>query len=236
MGFSPTTDLTAVITLINAIEAKLDGATGLAALKDLLDAILVDTSTTLEAKLDAIGPIVDAIEAKLDGATGLAALKDLLDAILVDTSTTLEAKLDAIGPIVDAIKAQTDKLAGEAVVEGTVTANWNTSTGTSGEAGEDLVTIGAATTRYKLHSLLLDVSTLTDGAKIHVKLFMKVNGNEKKIYDQEFTIPTGTTPPDTDGLWIVNGTVGIHDTLRVEVYSDTNESKAIAYTYMLEAM
>jgi hypothetical protein len=215
MGFSPTTDLTAVITLINAIEAKLDGATGLAALKDLLDAILVDTSTTLEAKLDAIGLV-------------LGALDTLIDAI--------EGKLDIIDPIVDAIKAQTDKLAGEAVVEGTVTANWNTSTGTSGEAGEDLVTIGAATTRYKLHSLLLDVSTLTDGAKIHVKLFMKVNGNEKKIYDQEFTIPTGTTPPDTDGLWIVNGTVGIHDTLRVEVYSDTNESKAIAYTYMLEAM
>lgn len=125
-------------------------------------------------------------------------------------------------------------------VEGTVTANWNTATGASGEAGEDLVTIGLANTRYKLLSLLLDVIGLTDGAKIHVKLFMKVNGNERKVYDQPFTVPTTaageTPPPDTLGLWIVDGTIGIHDTLRVEVYSDTNENVAIAYTYMLEAM
>lgn len=129
-----------------------------------------------------------------------------------------------------------DKLGGETPASDSVTANWNTATGTSGEAGEDLVTIGANDTKYKLHSLLLDVSALTDGASIHVKLFMQVNGVEKKVYDQTFTVPTGTTPPDTDGLWIVNGTVGIHEALRVEVYSDTNESVAIAYDYMLEAM
>jgi len=132
------------------------------------------------------------------------------------------------------------KLAGQAPVEGSVTANWNTANGTSGELGEDLVTIGIATTRYKLHSLLLDVLALTDGAKIHVKLFMKINSNERKVYDQEFTIPTTagaeTPPPDTLGLWIVNGTVVIHDTLRVEVHSDTNENVAIGYTYVLEAM
>jgi len=142
--------------------------------------------------------------------------------------------------LIDAIKVATDKLAGGAPVEGTVTANWKTATGTSGEAGEDLVSIGAAATRYKLHSLLLDVIALADGAIIDVKLFMKVNGNERKIYDQEFTVPTTaageTPPPDTLGLWIVNGTVGIHDQLRVEVYSDTDESVAIAYTYVLEAM
>jgi len=149
--------------------------------------------------------------------------------------------------VLNLIKAQTDKLAGETVVEGTVTANWNTATGTSGEAGEDLLggasaqpAIGTAATKHKLHSLLLDVTALTDGAKIHVKLFMKVNGNEKKVYDTEFTVPTTaageTPPPDTLGLWIVNGTVVVHDTLRVEVYSDTSENVAIAFTYVLEAM
>ena len=133
-----------------------------------------------------------------------------------------------------------NKLAGQAPGEGTVSANWNTATGTSGEAGEDLVTIGTAATRYKLHSLLLDVIALTDGALIDVKLFMKINGNERKIYDQSFTVPTTaageTPPPDTLGLWIVNGTVVIHDALRVEVYSNTNENVAIAYTYVLEEM
>lgn len=138
------------------------------------------------------------------------------------------------------VQVALDKLAGQAPGEGTVTANWNTATGTSGEAGEDLVSIGGATTRYKLHSLLLDVIALTDGAKIDVKLFIKINGNERKVYDQEFTVPTTaageTPPPDTLGLWIVNGTVVIHDILRVEVYSDTNENVAIAYTYVLEEM
>ena len=141
------------------------------------------------------------------------------------------------------ISTQTDKLAGETIAEGSVTANWNTGAGTSGEAGEDLLggasaepAIGAAATKYKLHSLLLDVSALTDGAAIRVKLFMKVNGVEKKVYDQAFIVPTGTIPPDTDGLWIVNGTLAIHDELRVEVYSDTDEAVAIAFTYVLEAM
>ncbi|MBA7499965.1 hypothetical protein ES704_02717 [subsurface metagenome] len=134
------------------------------------------------------------------------------------------------------VTSQTDKLAGETPVSGSTTANWNTGTGTSTEAGGDVVTLGANNTKYKLHSLLLDVSALTDGASIHVKLFMQVNGVEKKVYDQTFIVPTGTTPPDTDGLWIVNGTVGIHEALRVEVYSDTDESKAIGYDYMLEAM
>ncbi len=133
-----------------------------------------------------------------------------------------------------------NKLAGQAPGEGTVAANWNTAVGTSGEAGEDLVTIGVAATRYKLHSLLLDVDALTDGAIIDVKLFMKVNGNERKVYDTPFTVPTTaageTPPPDTLGLWIVNGTVVIHDALRVEVHSDTNENVAIAYTYVLETM
>ena len=60
---------------------------------------------------------------------------------------------------------------------------------------------------------------------------MQVHGTWRKVYSQDFT--KGTDP---DGLWIVNGTVGIHEALRCEVYSDTNESKTIDYDYMLEAM
>ncbi|MBA7545909.1 hypothetical protein ES705_38289 [subsurface metagenome] len=129
-------------------------------------------------------------------------------------------------------------MAGEDPVSGATAAyDWNTAGGgTSTEGGGDVVTIGADDTKYKLHSLLLDVSALSDGAEIHVKLFMQVNGNEKKVYDQTFIVPTGTTPPDTDGLWIVNGSVAIHEALRVEVYSDTVEAVAIGYDYMLEVM
>ena len=131
----------------------------------------------------------------------------------------------------EAIKTQTDKLAGETPVSGPVTANWNTGTGTSTEAGGDVVTIGANNTKYKLHSFLINVSALTVGAAITVKLFMQVHGTERKVYSQDFTVGT-----DPDGLWIVNGTIGIHEALRCEVYSDTDESVAIDYDYMLEAM
>jgi len=140
-------------------------------------------------------------------------------------TTTVFARLKQI------VDTYLDKLTGETPVSDSVTANWNTETGTSGEAGEDLVTIGAADTRYKLHSLVLNISALTGGAVVTVKLFMEVNGTERKVYSQDFT--KGTDP---DGLWIVNGTVGIHEALRCEVYSDTDESKAIEYDYMLEVM
>jgi len=114
---------------------------------------------------------------------------------------------------------------------GTTTANWNTATGTSGESGEDLVTIGANDTEYILDSLVLDVSACTNGAVLTVKLFQQVNGTERKVYSEGFVVNT-----DPDGLWIVAGRVGIHEALRVEVYSDTSESVAIAYDYILEAM
>jgi len=53
------------------------------------------------------------------------------------------------------------------------------------------------------------------------------------VYEQSFT---GGTDPD--GLWIINGTVGIHEALRVEVESNNaaDNGLAVNYDYMLEAM
>ena len=204
--------LAALETLVAAIETKLDdGTTGLAALKALIDA-LGDELGNGTYGLAALKALVDAIEAKLDDGTyGLAALKALIDAV--------EAKLD--------------KLTGEAPASGSVTGNWNSGTATSGEAGADVVTIGANDTKKKLHSLLINVSSLQAGGKVTVKLFTQVNGTERKVYEEEFS--KGSDP---DGLWIVNGTVGIHEALRVE--AETNKAAdngaAIDYDYMLEAM
>jgi len=169
------------------------------------------------------------------GATN--ALVDAHEESQILAGQTLEDDLKAI---YDGIAA----LPGLNIFEGTVTANWNSGFGTSLEAGEDL--LGGASAQGPipgitlLHSLLLDVLALTDGSKIHVKLFMNVNGNERKVYDQEFTVPTTigveTAPPDTLGLWIVNGTVAVHDDLRVEVYSDTDDAVAIGVTYVTGAI
>ena len=71
------------------------------------------------------------------------------------------------------------------------------------------------------------------GATVTVKLFMAVNGIERKVYEQAFA-----PGADPDGLWVVNGTLAIHEPLRVEIASDNaaDNGQAIDYDYMLEAM
>ena len=131
------------------------------------------------------------------------------------------------------LKEQITKLAGLEPESDLVTGNWQSGTGTSGEAGADLVTIGASGSRYKLHSLLVSIGALTPGAAITVKLFTAINGTERKVYSQAFT-----QGADPDGLWIVNGTLAIHEALRVEIASDNagDNGLAIDYDYMMEAM
>ena len=230
-----------------------DGAHGLAALKTLIEAIVSDLGNGIYG-LDALQALVAAIETRLDdGTTGLVALRAVLDvlgselgdgtyglAVLKALIDAIEVKLDdgtsglaALKALLDIVGAKLDKLAGETPASGSVTGNWNSGTATSGETGADLVTIGSNNTRKKLHSLLINIGLLQTGAKGTVKLFIQVNGTERKVYQEEFTKDT-----DPDGLWIVNGTVGIHEVLRVEATSNkaADNGAAIEYDYMLEAM
>lgn len=135
--------------------------------------------------------------------------------------------------IIHPFLARTMNSAGLPPHVGSLAENWQSGVATSGETGADLVSIGAVLTKYKLHSLILNISTLTLGATITVKLFMDVVGTERKVYEQSFT--QGTDP---DGLWIVNGTLGIHEVLRVEVESNNagDNGLTIDYDYMLEVM
>ncbi len=225
--------LPALKILIDAIDNDLgNGTYGLAALENLIDAIedKLDDGTT---GLGALKALIDALGGELgNGTYGLAALKALID--------TIEAKLDdgtsgldALKTLLDAIEAKLEHLAGEAPVSGSVTGNWYSGTATSGQVGADLVTIGANDTRKKLHSLLVSISSVGAGAKITIRLYMQINGTERKVYQEEFT--QGVDP---NGLWIVNGSVGIHEVLRVEAMSSKagDNGAAIEYDYMLEAM
>ena len=95
-----------------------------------------------------------------------------------------------------------------------------------------MVSIGLDNVKYKLHSLLLSIHNL-GGTAITVRLHMQVNGVERKVYDQVFNATT-----DPPGLWIVNGSVGIHEALRVTLQSNNaaDNGQAVDYDYMLEAM
>jgi len=171
----------------------------------------------------------------IENQTEKADLSQVLDKLNSDDFglQSLETLLDALCIKADSIQSQLDKLSGEAPVSGSITGNWNSGTATSGETGADVVTIGANDSKKKLHSLLLNISNFQAGAKITVKLLLQVNGVERKVYEQEFK--QGTDP---DGLWIVNGTVGIHDVLRVEAESNkaADDGVAMDYDYMLEAV
>ena len=125
----------------------------------------------------------------------------------------------------DEIKGHLNKLAGEEPVTASVTADWNT-------AEADVVSVGAEDTRYKLHSLQLSIHNLA-GTVITVRMYLPVNGNERKVYEQTFDATT--EPP---GLWVVNGILGIHHVLRVTLQSNNaaDNGKAVNYDYMLEAM
>ena len=173
--------LPALKTLIDALEDELDnGSYGLATLKGLIDAVesKLDDDTTGLAALKAL---IDALEGKLDDGThGLAALKALIDAIEAKLDDGASG-LDALKALIDAVEAKLGKLAGETPASGSVTGNWQSGTATSGEIGADVVTFGANDTRKKLHSLLLSIHNFALGGRVTVKLFMQVNGTERKV-------------------------------------------------------
>jgi hypothetical protein len=71
------------------------------------------------------------------------------------------------------------------------------------------------------------------GNTITVRLYMQVNGVERKVYDQTFDATS-----DPPGVWVVNGTVGIHEVLRVTLQSNNaaDNGQAVDYDYSLEEM
>ncbi len=121
-------------------------------------------------------------------------------------------------------------------MEGSQERNWQAGAGTSGERGADLLSLGEADKTKLLHSLLVDVGRLTAGAKLTVKMFQQINGEERKLYPPNGT--TFTVGSDPDGLWLINGTLAIHAVLRVELESDNpgDNGKPVSYTAVAENM
>ena len=101
-----------------------------------------------------------------------------------------------------------------------------------GDDEQEVVTIGAHDFKCKIQSLLLSIRNLV-GTSITIRMYMVVNGEEDKVYEQSFD--PSSDPP---GLWIINGTVGIHEALRVTLQSDSEDDNGqdVDYDYMLEAM
>ncbi len=116
------------------------------------------------------------------------------------------------------------KLAGQPPASNAVVANWQA-------AEQTLVSIGAAATRNKVQTLMIDMSTIA--GTLTIRMYHAVNGVQRQIYTQNFTVAA-----DGPGRWTINGTVGIFDVLRVTCQSDNaaDNGASIGYSYMLEAM
>ena len=150
-----------VDTVVDGIKAVTDNLPDSGALSSLatasavatvdgnVDAVLVDTGTTLPATLSTLESKVDAVDAVADGikavtdnlpdsgalsslatASALATVDTNVDSVLVDTGTTIPAtlstidgKVDTVDTVADAIKAVTDNLPDSGALSSLATAS-----------------------------------------------------------------------------------------------------------------
>lgn len=104
--------------------------------------------------------------------------------------------------------------------------NLNAGAGTSGEVGADVVTIGTAGVINIIQSLIVRIGGCTAAAVVTVKLFKDVNGTERKVYTQNFTVGT-----DEDSPWIISGQLFGYGQVRCEMYSNNVADVAIVVAY-----
>jgi len=126
--------------------------------------------------------------------------------------------------IIHPFLARIMNFAGLPPIGGSLAANWQA-------AETNLVLIGAANTRYKVHSLFIDMTTIV--GSLTIRMYHPIIGVETQVYSQAFTVAA-----NGPGRWTINGTVGIFDVLRVTCQSDNaaDNPKTLAYSYMLEEM
>ncbi len=132
---------------------------------------------------------------------------------------------NSVSQVTNNVTTLITKSEGMTPVSNWVEGNW-------GDDEQEVVTIGAAGFKCKVQSLLLSIRNLV-GTSITVRMYLVVNGEEDKVYEQSFD--PSSDPP---GLWIINGTVGIHEALRVTLQSNSEDDsgEAVGYDYLLEAM
>ena len=133
------------------------------------------------------------------------------------TTQTLVALMTAI----TATPAQTG-----VVTEGAITANWQTA-----ETG--LVSIGADDVNNKIHGFWIGIQNTI--GNLTVRMYMKINGTERHMPELDRILIVRTNGP---GVWIIQGSLAIHEVLRVTLQSDnaTDNGVTVDFDYIMEAM
>jgi hypothetical protein len=219
-----------------------------------LEASLIASGAGSNATNTALGSLVrwlvdnvglNSDTSKISNATyGLAALDTEVEASQIATGAGSNATKTALGSLVrwlvDNVQSQilsdatpfaggqVTKLHGAAPTTGSTTANWNT-------APANICQIGSAGVRYKIHSLLIDLTNMT--GNVTLTMTISINGNQRQIYPPILATPyvPGTNAP---GVALINGTFGIANVLTIQAYSSllADNGAAIGFEFMLEAM
>jgi hypothetical protein len=109
-------------------------------------------------------------------------------------------------------------------VKGDVVGNWQTEETT-------LAILGAADTRYKISSAMIDIDQIAAGSTVTVRMYTTINGVNRCIYEQSFVKGITLT-----GLWIIDGVLGIQNALTISVRSSSvlDNGKVIGFECMME--
>ena len=119
----------ALTSSVDDVETKVD------TVDSNVDAILVDTGTTIPATIATVDTVVDAVKAVTDNlpdsgalsslatASALSTVDSVVDSILEDTGTTIPGTIATVDTVVDGIKAVTDNLPDSGALSSLATAS-----------------------------------------------------------------------------------------------------------------
>jgi len=217
----------ALTSSVDDVETKID------TIDSNVDAILVDTGTTIPATIATVDTVVDAVKAVTDNlpdsgalsslatASALSTVDTVVDSILEDTGTTIPGTIATVDTVVDGIKAVTDNLPDSGALSSLATASaLATVDGNVDSVLEDTGTTLPATLST-IDGKVDTVDTVADGIKAvtdnlpdsgalsslaTASALATVDGNVDSVL-----VDTGTTIPAT--LSTIDGKVDTVDTV-----------------------
>lgn len=125
---------------------------------------------------------------------------------------------------------QTIRLLGQRsnIVQGTVTANWNSGIAPSGLAGATLFTFGVLDRWYRLCDAYLVITGFNAAATIYTRYYGYVAGAMSYMFTDNYII-AGIAEDVIYLSWFLD--TQVKDPIRIEVYSNQAADDALAVTY-----
>lgn len=113
------------------------------------------------------------------------------------------------------------------IINGTVTANWNSGVATSGLPGADVFRYGVVNQWWRLQEAYMLLSAFNAAATVTVRAYMNLMGAEREIMNEDWVV--ALDPPVIYIVWFWD--VEIFGPLRIEAFSDQAADDGLAAPY-----